>query len=336
MDTLTDSHDIHHINDIPELSTDVSIFLKYYPLYKKNNIYILGLDSSEDADSLFTAMISDTAFLCMEPCLFENEEGMLISNDTNDLLFYSFIRLGHRLLRKISDFKIPVYTSNLYHTGLALFSNRIFYLDLKDIGVAAFITSNTVAKGIRDLTETPFPDCLLEYYKLYYELTNDLSEDTLKLLSLNEKYKLIHCIAGTKPPFSNLESLYDTNDAVNITYNFSNDIKPTINGLFLSLSAYLNEHIIDDNLLIGLYKELCIKIYEQFSLTSNQLYLLNLSKSGILFYLIGSKRQIQKMRLFFSACARRVFSKYSTNGNPITFEEKTLIFENTIDLEKTS
>ena len=318
------------INTIDEAS-DTSQFWDYYKLQNSDGICILGSNDSANYESIFKAMISNTQYLCIEPCLFNDEGGIIILNDTNDLLFYPTSKLGNRMLRKLSEQDIPVYTSNIYHTGCLLFSNSCFYIKLKDIGIASAIVSNTIPKGILDITTTPFPECMKEYESIYKSLIEHAAEHLLKDIDLYESFKYLLCIDGIDLPFKNIKFLYELNDAIDITYNFTKDINPISSGLILSLTAYLNNIFIENNILIKLYMEICIELHKHFPFFKNNLFLLSLSEEGILFFMSGSKKQLQKIRLFLSSCARRIFSKYSTKDNPITFEEKSHLYENAIE-----
>ena len=314
-----------------QFDTDTSLFRNFYLLQDIENICILENMNQNELESIFFAMISDTKFLCIEPVLYEDRYCFLICNDSKDFMLYPLATLGNRLLRKISNLSVSLYTSNIYNTGRLLYSNDIFYINFHDVGIAYSISAGDSSKGIKCFSKTNFPTVMYEYPSLYESYLKKCDHDHMELIYLYETYNKLISNDGKNLPFKNIDSLYSMPDSLNIIYKYDNNATPTINGIFLHINAYMNTHMLSNSLLVHLYMKVCIELDRQYPFYRNQFYILKLSNQGILLYLTGTKRKLQMVRLFLSACARRVFSEYSTNESPISFEEKSHVYElNTI------
>lgn len=301
-------------------------FKEYYVPSNPENLFIYGSAGISNDTVIFNAFIENAAFLCMEPAICDSVSGVLIANPSEDMLFYSIGDYGPKLLRVIADTNIPVYTSNSYYLCRYLFQNKVFKLNIKDIGIAKSLMNKRIVRGIKDITLTPWQDCMNEYRMLYEDAVKRLSDDDKQHLKRLEKYSCLLCSNGEKAPFADIEHLYSVPYSSSFDYTYKAENKPNISGVFFFIKAITTSSLHADDI-IKHYIDICIDLDEHISFTSGNIYILKLNENGILFYITGNDTRRQEIQLYLSAGSRRCFSSISSKDNSVIIEEKSQIYE---------
>lgn len=312
--------------DKPNNAYELEHFKDYYTLDTCDDIFVYGSAGSENDNVILNAFIADTEYLCMEPVFYNKMTGVLMTNPSGDKLFYSIRDYGPKPLRTIADNNTPVYTSNRYYLSRHLYINKVFKLNIKDVSIAKTLLENKPVKGIKDITLTPWPDCMNKYQQLYIYFITRLSEEGCVHLHRLEKYCSLLCADGGKVPFTNMEYLCSIPHAASFDYLYNSECMPKFSGLFLYIRALIKVDSLNVDNITKTYIDICIDLDKHMPFASGNIYILRLNENGILFYIWGNDIEIQKMQLYLSACARRCFSSISYEENSVVLEEKSQIY----------
>lgn len=307
------------------------IFSSFYEITDVSSVFLYGSAGDSSDEAIFETFLEDSSYLCMEPALCKGLKGLLISNGT-EKIFFCISDYGPRSIRKIADMRIPVYTSNIYMLCRYLFRNKVFRLNLKDVGIALSLKTGNEIKGLWDIVPAPFPECIDEYASIYRDCENSISDIQKSSLRLLEKYTGLLCSDGNDFPFEKKDSIYRQDSSTAFSYLYEEGNLPLIPGKYLSIRA-LNPDNKTENVLEQQYMNTCIELNEHIPFVHGNIYILKSDLSGLLLYVTGSGSQIKKIQLYLSSSARRVFSSRKSES-PVVLEEKEqqyLLHKKTVD-----
>lgn len=285
--------------------------------------FIYGEHDRKTENVFLKAFLGDSRWFSVEPAEYVGMPGLLILNDEEDYIFYSLDRYSAKPVRAMADRGVPIYTSNIYNTGRYLCRAKVQKLALHDVGMAVSLGKGIQAVAVEEFTTVPFPECMKEYKDIYGEHSMNFGKEQQVSLERMEAYVPLLCADGEKPPFVAMNSLYNVKSSLEYEYLYKSGMHPIRDGVFLYLRAFSDKMEIQGEVLKNLYMDTCIELGRKVPFCEGYVQILELSNSGLLFYVMGNKMSIQKTQLYLSSCARRAFAKVSVKEHPVTFEQMT-------------
>ena len=290
---------------VPESSEEIR-FSDFYIIDEQADLFSYGSAGDCADQTIFDSFISDSTYLCMEPVVFGGREGVLICNG-QEYTFYCIADYGAKPLRKIADLKIAVYTSNIFMLCRYLFRQKVFELDIKDVGIARSLFTGKKIHGLSDISKESFPCCMKEYLHLYMKALYSLSGEQREYLFLLEGYFKIFCSDGYPAPFEKGAGMYVLEDSLSLSCIYEKGDIPLTDGAFLSICTGSADKTEISDIVIN-YMRTCIELNKNIPFAQGDIYILRCNASGLLLYVPGGNLLIQKIQLYLSSCARRVFS----------------------------
>lgn len=299
-------------------------FRSFYELEISDSIFSYGSAGEFLDQTIFESFISESEWFCMEPVVYDGREGVLICNG-REKVFYCISDYGPKPVRNISDTSLQVYTSNAFMLAKFLFKNRIYELNLKDVGAASSLQGNKEIHGISDFSLLKFPECMGRYRDIYESAVSSLSSAQVDYLLLFEEYIKLLITDGSSAPFTCLDGLYKTNGSLSLSYLYDEKMVPLISGRFASVNIGESCRLNADHVMTNFMK-VCIELNKRMPFSEGNIYILNISSSSLLLYLTGSKTFMDTCQLYLSSCSRRIFSK-DADGENVILEEFSIPFE---------
>jgi len=283
----------------------LNTYQTFYPLSDMTDIYVYG--KMKEDSHVFSAFIQDSSFLCMEPVIVEKDKGVLIMNQSGEMIFMCLAKSGYRTLKKTVGFKIPVYTSNLYNLCKYLFKHRCFNLNIKDVGIALSINTGESYKGISDFKINKFPAGMKNYRYLYEAAVSVLTKYEVEHLERLQRIFSFFVSDGSPAPFENMPELYTFSDSVSVRYQYVRSASPVMPGVYFSVKATSSSGM-SEYMLHELYMNACMMINSDIAFASGNIRILFLGHEGLMFFITGDSLSIRNTILFVSGCIRKVFS----------------------------
>lgn len=320
--TKANPYDIIHT----QAKTQPSTFNTFYSSKTIETFYICGEQHFQYDKAILDAFFDNTSFLAMEPFIINDRKGILMCNANIDKVFYPIELLGPKEIRYIDNQKIPVYTSNVYQLASYLFSNKIYKLELHDVGAATSLLGNKAIHCISDFCKTALPDCMDIYFDIYQNAIANLSEARKTMLNRLEQFLPLLCGDGLKVPFASMQQLVNIINATTYKFLYTSDKQPERTGMFLQFQVKIDEHLKFSIPSQHLYMDVCIELNKYVPFFNGAIQLLQINDNGLLLYLIGNYQEIQKNQLYAAACIRRIFSSLLEHNFTISIEEKSHLF----------
>lgn len=298
-------------------------FLDFYNIDEVENIFEYGTAENSNDAVIFSVFLEDNSFLSMEPAIFHSKKGILILNSREEKVFYCISDYGPKPIRNLSALKIDIFSSSCYHLYDYLFKNKVYKLQLHDVGMAYSLYTGKSVKGHRDLSDKTFPQIMNYYPLIYSSSTKELRDEQLKLIERLESF--IPCVFsdGSKPPFMELNKLCVMKDSVSYDFIYNNEA-PVIDGMFLGIKTSLKTSGTECVDLKTMYMDTCIDFNKRYPFHTGNINIIHMDSRALIFYLTGPISEIKKMQLYISASTHRCFSTALVDESNYIVEEKPL------------
>lgn len=298
-------------------------FPEYTPVNNAEDIFIYGGNDIERQKAILDVFFLDNDYFCMETASVNNMHGLLIMNSSNAFLFYDVDTYGPKPIHQLVNSKRPIYTANLYVLCRYLHRHKIYHYTVHDVSMAMSLNMNQILTPDDKFYKTPLPERFKSYKNVYLTSIASLSPHLLTEMKRMEEFLILMSADGNNPPFDGLLSLCRADNSLVYEFLYDGKKTPLRAGTFLYLRAVAKSIKAFPEKLITLYMDTLIDLNRHVPFYNGNIQLLKLNENGLLLYVMGNSMDIQKVRLYLTACARRAFSVFSTTENPITFEEKT-------------
>lgn len=322
MESVSETSNIVHATSEAQPSS----FEAFYTSRETETFYKCGQNNFQYDKAVLDAFLDSTSFLSMEPFNINGQKGLLMCNANIDKLFFPVEWLGPREIRYIANRKLPVYTSNVYQLAAYLFSNKIYKLELHDVGAAVSLLHNKTIRCINDFCRSSLPDCMDIYFDIYNAAFDNLSKDGKTALHRLEQFLPLLCGDGMKPPFASMQQLVSVVNATTYRFLYTSDSHPERAGMFLHLQVKIDNPLKSTFPAQHMYMDACIELSKYVPFYQGNVQVLQIGADGLLLYLLGNRQEIEKNRLYMSASIRRIFSSLLDNNKTVSIEEKSQLY----------
>ena len=315
---------------------ELAFFQEFYPITEYENIFIYGNGEIQSDNGILTAFTTNCTYLCAEVVKTENYLALLLINHIGEQLLYPLDLFGPKFVRNIANLRIPVYSSNRYFLSLYLFRNKVYKLNILDVGLAYSLMHNTPACGISTFQRGGLINSMNSYPELYEKCSAYIGENGRMQLKRFEDYSSLLCGDGENAPFRDMPRLYKSFALTNFQYSFDGTCIPIREGVFMQIRVTHINFDITEYELIQIYMDACIALNTKCPFCEGLVHILKMNKDGILFYITGNIHRRRTTQLYLSSSIRRAFSMVSTFEEAINIEEQFLDYspKTNLDCEK--
>ena len=287
------------------------------------------LDAYElDVASWFTCPASSKEFLTnldllmsekdisIEVGKYKHSLGVLLVGASGLICFYPVMDYGPQKLRKILQESINLYSGHALDVSRYLHSVKIYGTKMFDIRRCSAGVLAADYQDIKSLHDQ------MRNYPESWKSSSYLTTDSLKeRTELDLRFLL--CISSiSNPPFHEISALtaYDQNH--NPVYLYHHQL-PEKDGIYFFFSFAVYNQEVDPDMIVYLYKEICVELNQCISLECGNTFVLNLAYVGLLFFTLGSDRLKQDLSDFLKVVTRKVIRKYFGHYCQFQIEIKT-------------
>lgn len=307
--------------NIPKAQDKVPVlYPDFYPLESADWFYQLENNNIAD-QTAFLALMSESSYYCMEPVICNDVNGVLIMNSDQDFIFYSIELYGPRIMRFIVNTGRPVFTCSTYSLDRYLHRNKVYGLISYDYAVLKTLLEPEQTFSLHNLFPSDvFVDIMPMYQSSYNLAKEQLNEEQISLLEQYQHFVPLLSSTGMHAPFFRHRKNFCQTTCFCFKNMYHPGLAPIRSGTYLCLNTApkdITPSVID---LKKLYMDICIDLNRFVSFCEGKIYLLSLSKSGLLLFATGSDQEVQKAQLYLKSSVRRIYQKKTISDIKICFE----------------
>lgn len=306
---------------------ELVVFHEFYTLTNYADIFVYGNGELQTDNGILTAFTENCAYLCMEVVKSGDTYALLMVNPTGEKILYSLEQFGPKAIRNIADQEIPVYTSSRYFLSLYLFRNKVYRLDILDVGIACSLKQKTPISGISSFEQGGLVSSMTAYHELYDSFVSVADEQNQKQLKRLEHYSSLLCSDGENAPFKDMPRLSRGFQLSNFIYTFEKLCNPIREGTFMQIRALDAARILSEEETLQIYMDACIALNAKCPFWEGYIYILKMNTKGLLVYITGNLHKRHTIQLYLSSCIRRTFSMTAAINEIVSIEEQFLDYE---------